>query len=284
MKLIRFGSAGAEKPGLLTKDGVRVDASAFGEDWDEAFLGTDGLARLERWAEDHLAAAPRVPDSERLGAPITRPSKIICIGLNYADHARESGVDLPKEPVLFFKATTACSGPNDDLVLPRGSAKTDWEVELAVVIGKSTRYVSEEEAPGCIAGYLLHNDYSEREHQLERAGQWVKGKSADTFAPLGPFLATPDEVGDPQALDLWLTVNGEGRQKSNTKNMAFGVFHLVSYVSQFMTLLPGDVISTGTPPGVGLGFDPPLFLKVGDVVELGIEGLGQQRQRVAASV
>ena len=183
--------------------------------------------------------------------------------------------------MLFFKATTAYSGPNDDLVLPRGSTKTDWEVELAVVVGKSTRYVSEEEAPGCIAGYVLHNDYSEREHQLEREGQWVKGKSADTFAPLGPFLATPDEVGDPQTLDLWLTVNGEGRQKSNTKNMAFGVFHLVSYVSQFMTLLPGDVISTGTPPGVGLGFDPPIFLKAGDVVELGIDGLGRQRQQVA---
>ncbi len=283
MKLIRFGAPGAEKPGLLAPDGTRRDASAFGEDWNEAFFASDGLARLAGWAEGNLESAPRVPDGERLGPPIDRPSKIICIGLNYADHAKESGAALPKEPVLFFKATTALSGPDDDVVLPRGSSKTDWEVELAVVIGRRARYVTLEEADAFIAGYTLHNDYSEREHQLEREGQWVKGKSADTFAPLGPFLATPDEVDGDGKLDLWLTVNGESRQKGTTANMVFGVSHVVSYVSQFMTLLPGDVISTGTPPGVGLGLDPPVYLKAGDVVECGIEGLGRQRQRIVPS-
>ncbi|MCG6924177.1 MAG: fumarylacetoacetate hydrolase family protein [Acidobacteria bacterium] len=283
MKLIRFGSTGAEKPGLIAANGTRVDASAFGEDWDEPFFGSDGLSRLARWAGRNLDSAPRVPDDVRLGPPIGRPSKIICIGLNYADHARESGAALPKEPVLFYKATTALSGPDDDVVLPRGSTKTDWEVELAVVIGRRARYVSLEEADAFIAGYALHNDYSEREHQLEREGQWVKGKSADTFAPLGPFLATPDEVGDVGKLDLWLTVNGESRQKGTTANMVFGVSHVVSYVSQFMTLLPGDVISTGTPPGVGLGLNPPVYLKAGDVVECGVEGLGRQRQRIVPS-
>jgi 2-keto-4-pentenoate hydratase/2-oxohepta-3-ene-1,7-dioic acid hydratase in catechol pathway len=211
---------------------------------------------------------------------VARPSKIICIGLNYADHAREAGAEIPKEPVLFFKATTALSGPDDDVILPRGSGKTDWEVELAFVVGKRARYVSEAEAPAHVAGYTLHNDYSEREHQLERGGQWVKGKSADTFAPLGPFLATPDEVGDVGNLELWLSVNGESRQKGSTRNMVFGVAEILSYLSQFMTLLPGDVISTGTPPGVGLGFDPPLYLKAGDVVECGIEGLGRQKQLI----
>jgi 2,4-diketo-3-deoxy-L-fuconate hydrolase len=283
MKLIRFGSTGAEKPGLIAANGTRVDASAFGEDWDETFFGSGGLSRLARWAGKNLESEPRVPDDVRLGPPIGRPSKIICIGLNYADHAKESGAALPKEPVLFFKATTALSGPDDDVVLPRGSTKTDWEVELAVVIGRRARYVSLEEADAFIAGYALHNDYSEREHQLEREGQWVKGKSADTFAPLGPFLATPDEVGDVGKLDLWLTVNGESRQKGTTANMVFGVSHVVSYVSQFMTLLPGDVISTGTPPGVGLGLNPPVYLKAGDVVECGVEGLGRQRQRVVPS-
>jgi 2,4-diketo-3-deoxy-L-fuconate hydrolase len=283
MKLIRCGPPGAEKPGLLAENGDRVDASGFGEDWDEAFFGSDGLGRLTAWAADHLASAPRVPESERLGPPIARPSKIICIGLNYADHARESGAEVPKEPVLFFKATTALSGPDDDVVLPRGSSKTDWEVELAVVVGARARYVSIEEAPRFVAGYTLHNDYSEREHQLERGGQWVKGKSADTFAPLGPFLATPDEVGDAQALGMWLTINGVSRQKGSTSTMVFGVPRLVSYVSHFMTLLPGDVISTGTPPGVGLGFKPPEYLKAGDVVELGIDKLGRQRQRIVPS-
>jgi 2,4-diketo-3-deoxy-L-fuconate hydrolase len=280
MKLIRFGPPGAERPGLLALDGGRIDASAFGEDWNEAFFGSDGLSRLARWSQEHAARAPRVPDEERLGPPVARPSKIICIGLNYADHAKESGAAIPGEPVVFFKATTALSGPNDDVVLPRDSKKTDWEVELAVIVGRRARYVTLEEADAFVAGYALHNDYSEREHQLEREGQWVKGKSADTFAPLGPFLATPDELGDVASLDLWLTVNGESRQKGSTASMVFGVGHLVSYLSQFMTLLPGDVISTGTPPGVGLGLDPPLYLEAGDVVECGIEGLGRQRQRI----
>jgi 2,4-diketo-3-deoxy-L-fuconate hydrolase len=280
MKLIRFGPAGREKPGLQLPDGARVDASAFGEDWGERFLETDGLARLARWSADNAAKAPRVADSERLGSPITRPSKIVCIGLNYADHARETNAKTPQEPVIFFKATTALAGPNDDLPLPRGSVKTDWEVELAVVIGKRARYVSKEDALAYVAGYALHNDYSERQDQLERGGQWSKGKSQDGYAPLGPFLATPDELGDTHALPMWLTVNGESRQKSSTKEMIFDVAVLVSYLSRFMTLLPGDVISTGTPAGVGLGMTPPTFLKAGDVVELGIEGLGTQRQRI----
>jgi 2-keto-4-pentenoate hydratase/2-oxohepta-3-ene-1,7-dioic acid hydratase in catechol pathway len=284
MKLIRFGAPAAEKPGLLLADGTRLDASAFGEDWDERFLGGDGLARLAAWARAHAASAPRVSPDARLGPPIVRPSKIVCIGLNYADHARETNAKIPEEPILFFKATTALCGPDDDLVLPRGSRKTDWEVELAVVIGRRARYVSVEDAPAHVAGYALHNDYSERQDQLERGSQWSKGKSHDTYAPLGPFLATPDELPDPRALSMWLTVNGETRQKSSTRQMIFDVPTLVSYLSRFMTLLPGDVISTGTPPGVGLGFDPPVFLKAGDVVELSIDGLGRQRQRVVPPV
>jgi 2-keto-4-pentenoate hydratase/2-oxohepta-3-ene-1,7-dioic acid hydratase in catechol pathway len=280
MKLIRFGPPGAEKPGLLLADGARVDASAFGSDWDEGFLGGDGLARLAAWARQEAAKAPRAPDGERLGPPIARPSKIVCIGLNYADHARETGAKIPDEPIIFFKATTALCGPDDDLVLPRGSVKTDWEVELAVVIGRRARYVTREDALAHVAGYALHNDYSERQDQLERGGQWSKGKSHDTYAPLGPFLATPDEFGDAQDLPMWLTVNGETRQQSRTKQMVFGVADLVSYLSRFMTLLPGDVISTGTPAGVGMGLKPPVFLKAGDVVELGIDGLGRQLQRV----
>jgi 2,4-didehydro-3-deoxy-L-rhamnonate hydrolase len=280
MKLIRFGPPGAEKPGLILADGARVDASAFGSDWDERFLGSDGFARLAAWAGPNAAKAPRVPDGARLGPPIVRPSKIVCIGLNYADHARETGQKIPDEPIIFFKATTALCGPDDDLVLPRGSVKTDWEVELAVVIGRRARYVTREDAPAHVAGYALHNDYSERQDQLERLGQWSKGKSHDTYAPLGPFLATPDELTDVQDLAMWLTVNGETRQKSRTKQMVYDVATLVGYISRFMTLLPGDVISTGTPPGVGHGQSPPVYLKVGDVVELGIEGLGRQRQRV----
>src|SRR6185295_9778736 len=255
----------------------------FGEDWGERFLETDGLARLARWSAEHAAKAPRVADSERLGSPITRPSKIVCIGLNYADHARETNAKTPEEPVIFFKATTALAGPDDDLPLPRGSVKTDWKVELAVVIGKRTRYVAKQDALAYVAGYALHNDYSERQDQLERGGQWSKGKSQDGYAPLGPFLATPDELGDTHALPMWLTVNGQSRQKSSTKEMIFDVSVLVSYLSRFMTLLPGDVISTGTPAGVGLGMTPPTFLKPGDVVELGIEGLGTQRQRILES-
>jgi 2-keto-4-pentenoate hydratase/2-oxohepta-3-ene-1,7-dioic acid hydratase in catechol pathway len=283
MKLIRFGPAGQERPGLELRDGTRVDASGFGEDWGERFLETDGLARLARWTQDHSGAAPRVSAGERLGPPLTRPSKIVCIGLNYADHARETNAKIPEQPVIFFKATTALAGPNDDMPLPRGSMKTDWEVELAVVVGKRARYVAKEDALAHVAGYALHNDYSEREDQIERGGQWSKGKSHDGYAPLGPFLATPDEIGDTHALPMWLSVNGQTRQKSSTKEMIFDVAHLVSYLSRFMTLLPGDVISTGTPAGVGLGMNPPTFLKAGDVVELGIEGLGTQRQRICAA-
>jgi 2-keto-4-pentenoate hydratase/2-oxohepta-3-ene-1,7-dioic acid hydratase in catechol pathway len=283
MKLIRFGPPGHERSGLLLGDGTRIDATGFGDSWGERFFETDGLRRLSAWLDTHAAKAPRVAASERLGPAITRPSKIVCIGLNYADHAKETNAKIPEEPVIFFKATTALAGPNDDLPLPRGSLKTDWEVELAVVIGQSTRYVSREEALAHVAGYVLHNDYSERQDQLERGGQWSKGKSQDGYAPLGPFLATADELGDVGNLPMWLTVNGESRQKSSTNQLIFDVPTLVSYLSRFMTLLPGDVISTGTPAGVGLGMNPPTFLKAGDVVELGIEGLGTQRQRIVAS-
>lgn len=280
MKLTRFGDRGEEKPGLLLNDGTRVDVSAAVTDYNEEFFGTGGLERLRRWVENNSGDLPRVDSSVRLGAPICRPSKIVCIGLNYRDHAAETGQEVPSEPVIFFKATSSLSGPNDEVVIPLGSTKLDWEVELAFVIGREARYVRERDALDHIAGYVLHNDYSERAFQLERGGQWVKGKSADTFAPLGPFLATRDEIPDPGHLALWLTVNGATRQKSNTEQMVFGVSDLVSYVSQFMTLLPGDVISTGTPPGVGLGLKPPAYLKPGDVVALGIQGLGESRQQV----
>ncbi|GAB4373633.1 MAG: fumarylacetoacetate hydrolase family protein [Bryobacter sp.] len=278
MKLIRFGAPGQEKPGLILADGRWVDASGFGGDWNEAFFAGNGLERLQNWAAAEADAAPTVDSSTRLGPCVARPSKLICIGLNYVDHAKESGMDIPKEPILFFKATSSLVGPNDDLIIPKGSEKTDWEVELAIVIGKHASYVSEAEALDYVAGYALHNDYSERAWQLERGGQWVKGKSCDTFAPLGPFLATRDEIADPHNLKLWLKVNGVTRQNSSTNQLIFNVPQVVSYISQFMSLLPGDVISTGTPPGVGLGFKPPIFLQPGDVVELGIEGLGESRQ------
>jgi len=283
MKLARFGDPGSERPGVLLDDGTRVDASAFVGDYDEAFFGGDGLRGLRAWVADRGAAAPRVPREARLAAPLARPSKIVCIGLNFRDHAAESHMDLPKEPVMFFKATTALAGPNDPVVIPRGGTKLDWEVELAVVIGAKASYVDEVRALDHVAGYALHNDYSERAFQLERGGQWVKGKSADTFAPIGPFLATRDEIADSQALGMWLTVNGAMRQQGTTANMIFPVPALVSYVSQFMTLLPGDVISTGTPAGVALGMKPaPIYLLPGDVVELGIDGLGRSRQTVMA--
>jgi 2-keto-4-pentenoate hydratase/2-oxohepta-3-ene-1,7-dioic acid hydratase in catechol pathway len=284
MKLIRFGEAGKEKPGLLLDDGVRVDVSAFGADYDETFFANGGVAALRSWLDHDGKSAPRVAPSTRLGAPISRPSKIVCIGLNFRDHAAESKMELPKEPVIFFKSTTSLVGPNDSLVIPRNGTKVDWEVELAVVIGKKALYVPKESALGFVAGYVLHNDYSERSFQLERGGQWVKGKSADTFAPLGPFVATPDDIADVSALKMWLKVNGELRQNSSTANMIFDVAALVSYVSEFMTLLPGDVISTGTPAGVGLGMNPPKYLKAGDVVELGIESLGESRQTVVGPV
>ena len=279
MKLIRFGNPGQEKPGLILQDGRRIDASAFGSDYDEAFFGGDGLERLAAWAKANAATAPTVDDSVRLGPCVARPSKLICIGLNYSDHAKESGMAIPKEPIVFFKATSAIVGPNDPVIIPKDSKKTDWEVELAFVIGKKANYVSEDDALSHVAGYCVHNDYSEREWQIERGGQWVKGKSCDTFAPLGPWLSTTEEIADPQNLFLWLKLNGKTIQNSSTAQMIFGVKKLVSYLSHFMSLLPGDVITTGTPPGVGLGFKPePLFLKAGDVVELGIEGLGEQRQ------
>ena len=283
MKLIRVGQPGVEKPGVLRENGTRVDVSAFGEDFGETFFGTDGPTRLAQWLEMQ-SDLPSFGAEERLGPPCARPSKLICIGLNYKKHAEEGGMELPPEPVIFFKATSAIVGPNDDVVIPRNSEKTDWEVELAFVIGKTASYVEEAKALDHVAGYVLHNDYSERAFQLERAGQWVKGKSCDTFAPLGPYIATSDEVADPQTLDLWLKVNGDKLQDSNTADMAFPVRHLVHYLSQFMTLLPGDVISTGTPSGVGLGFDPPRFLQPGDQVELGITDLGVQRQTVVACV
>jgi 2,4-diketo-3-deoxy-L-fuconate hydrolase len=282
MRLIRFGESGREHPGVLDSDNRRLDVSAFGEDWNEDFFGSDGLARFEKWLTEHSAACPIVEDGVRLGPCVARPSKIVCIGLNYAGHARETGADMPTEPIIFFKATTSLCGPNDDLVLPPGSEKTDWEVELAIVVGKRARYVTEQDALEHVAGYALHNDYSERAWQLERGGQWVKGKSFDTFAPVGPFLATTDEVPSPNELRLWLSVNGERRQDSNTSDMIFFVPKLISYLSQFMTLLPGDIISTGTPFGVGLGLDPPVYLKAGDVVELGIDGLGTSRQNAVA--
>ncbi len=281
MKLIRFGTDGKEKPGLQLPDGRRIDASGFGSDYNEAFFGGDGLQRLASWASANADRAPVVGEDVRLGPPLCRPSKLICIGLNYADHAKESNVDLPEEPVVFFKATSAITGPNDGLIVPKNSQKTDWEVELAFVIGKKASYVEEYDALNHIAGYVLHNDYSEREFQIERSGQWVKGKSCDTFAPLGPWIATADELADIDDLNLWLKVDGERRQSSNSTQLAFKIPYLVHYLSQFMTLLPGDVVSTGTPHGVGMGMDPSVYLHGGEVVTLGIDGLGEQRQEVA---
>lgn len=281
MKLIRHGEIYKEKPGVIIGD-VKYDASAFGEDFNEAFFETGGLERLRKFIEENKAELTPLPVGTRLGSPVARPSKILCIGLNYADHAKESNAALPPEPVLFMKSTTSLVGPYDDIVIPKNSVKTDWEVELAFVIGKKASYVEESEAMDYIAGYCLHNDVSEREFQLERSGTWDKGKGCDTFAPVGPFLATPDEVGDPHQLRLWLTVNGQTMQDGNTRDFIFNIPFLVSYLSQFMTLLPGDIISTGTPKGVGLGMNPPVYLKPGDVLELGIDGLGSSKQTVKA--
>lgn len=276
MKLIRFGEPGKEKPGVIIGNN-RFDVSEYIYDYNEQFFAKEGISLLDDII--NTKELKTVAQTIRLGSPVARPSKIICIGLNYSDHAAESGMQLPKEPVIFFKATTAIAGPNDNLIIPRNSNKTDWEVELAVIIGKKALYAEEENAMSHVAGYLLHNDYSEREFQLERSGQWVKGKSCDTFAPLGPWLTTPDETGDVNNLRLWLTVNGKMMQDGNTKNLIFKIPQLVSYVSQFMTLLPGDIISTGTPAGVGLGQKPaPVYIKPGDVIELGIDGLGSSRQ------
>ena len=277
MKILRFGESGNEKPSVLM-NGETLDVSSFGEDYTEEFFGTSGLDRLSKWLQSNAASLPKVDKGVRMGCPLVKPSKIICVGLNYTKHALESNMPLPKEPIIFFKATTALTGPNDALIIPKNSVKTDWEVELAVVIGKKALYVDEKDAMDYVAGFCLHNDYSEREFQLERNGQWVKGKSCDSFAPIGPYLVTKDDVGDYNNLHMWLKVNGKKMQDNNTDDMIFHVPYLVSYISQFMTLLPGDVISTGTPAGVGLGFKPPIFVKPGDVIELGIEGLGEQRQ------
>lgn len=277
MKLFRFGEAGKEKPGILLHD-THYDASGFGEDYNEAFFENNGLNRLSEWVNKNQSTLKPINPGTRFGSCVARPSKIICVGLNYTKHALESKMQLPKEPIIFFKSTTALCGPNDNVIIPRNSTKTDWEVELAVVIGKKATYVEEKDAMDYVAGFCLHNDYSEREFQLERNGQWVKGKSCDTFAPMGPYMATKDEVKDFNNLDMWLKVNDKMMQDNNTDDMIFEVPFLVSYISQFMTLLPGDVISTGTPAGVGLGFNPPIYLKRGDVIELGIEGLGKQKQ------
>ena len=266
-------------PGVLVSEDEILNCADFGEDWGEAFFENNGLKRLEKFLQELGDSLPRVDAEGVILAPaVARPSKIVCIGLNYASHAEEAGMEAPSEPVVFFKATTAWAGPNDDIVIPRDSNKTDWEVELAVVIGKRAKYVSEDEALNYVAGYGVHNDYSEREWQLEKGGQWVKGKSADTYAPFGPYLATSDEVSNPNDLRLWLNLNGEQLQDGSTSDFIFNIQQVVSYLSRYMTLLPGDVISTGTPAGVGLGFDPPKYLKEGDVVELGIDGLGMQKQ------
>ncbi len=281
MKLIRFGEIGKEKPGVIIDDNY-YSVESFGQDFDEDFFANDGVKKLATFIAENSNQLPIVDKNTRLGAPVKRPGKIICIGLNFRDHAIESNAPIPTEPIVFFKATSAICGPNDNLVMPKNSLKTDWEVELALVIGKKASYVEEQDAKDYIAGYVLHNDYSERAFQLEMGGQWVKGKSCDTFAPLGPFLNTTDTLSDVSNLNMWLKVNGTLMQDSSTSQMIFNVPFLVHYLSQFMTLHPGDVITTGTPKGVGLGFKPPIYLKEGDLVELGIDQLGSSSQKVMA--
>ncbi len=281
MKLIRFGEAGKEKPGILMGE-KRYDVSSIVTDFNEKFFEENGLDTLKKALENN-PVLPEVDASVRLGSPVARPSKIICIGLNYVDHCLETRAPIPEEPIIFFKSTSALCGPNDDLIIPKNSEKTDWEIELVFVVGKKASYVEEADAMDYVAGYCLHNDYSERAFQLERGGQWTKGKGCDTFAPLGPFMATTDEIADVDNLSMWLTVNGKTFQNSNTSNLVFKIPFLVHYLSQFMTLLPGDIISTGTPPGVGLGIKPdPIYLKAGDVIELGMEGLGSSKQVAVA--
>ncbi|MCL4638725.1 MULTISPECIES: fumarylacetoacetate hydrolase family protein [Olivibacter] len=281
MKLIRYGEPSREKIGVQIEE-KNYDVSAFGGDFNEQFFQENGLARLEEFIKANKETLVEVPEGTRLGSPIARPSKIVCIGLNYRDHAEETNAKIPAEPIIFMKSTTSMVGPNDAIVIPKGSTKTDWEVEFGIVIGKKASYVEETAAMDYVAGYVLHNDVSEREYQLERGGTWDKGKGCDTFAPIGPFLATQDEISDINNVRLWLSVNGKVVQDGNTKNLIFKVPFIVSYISQFMTLLPGDVISTGTPAGVGLGFNPPVYLKPGDIVELGAEGLGTSKQVVKA--
>ena len=279
MKLVRFGKEGQEKPGVHI-NGTNYDVSAFVKDYDESFFTHHGLEKLaEVVAKEKLTA---IDNEERIGAAVARPSKILCIGLNYAKHAKETGAAIPTEPILFMKSTTSLSGPFDAIIIPKNSEKTDWEVELAVVIGKKASYVTEEEAMDYVAGYVLHNDVSERAFQLERGGTWDKGKGCDSFAPLGPWMVTKDEIANPHQLRLWLSLNGKMMQDGNTDDLIFNIPQLISYCSQFMTLLPGDVISTGTPAGVGLGFSPNIYLKPGDVVELGIDVLGTSKQAVVA--
>lgn len=281
MKLIRYGELNKEKTGVVIDD-VMYDTSAFGEDYNEHFFETDGLKRLQQFIQSNKNKLERIAEDTRLGSPVARPSKIVCIGLNYADHAKETGAVTPSEPVIFLKSTTALCGPNDNIIIPKNSKKTDWEVELAVVIEKKASYVDEANAMNYVAGYCLHNDVSEREFQIERNGTWDKGKGCDTFAPIGPWLVTKDEIQNVDDLNLWLTVNGHYMQNGTTANLIFKIPFLISYVSQFMTLLPGDIISTGTPAGVGLGMNPQVYLKAGDVVELGIDGLGTAKQKVVA--
>jgi 2-keto-4-pentenoate hydratase/2-oxohepta-3-ene-1,7-dioic acid hydratase in catechol pathway len=283
LRLFRFGPIENERPAVEYR-GARLDCSLFGEDWGPSFFGRDGLSRLATFLAHNYERLPKVAENARLAACVARPHKLICIGLNYRDHARETKAQLPTEPVVFFKSTSAICGPNDDLIIPRDSQKTDWEVELLVVIGRKCQSLEPDQALAHVAGYALHNDYSERHWQLERGGQWVKGKSFDTFAPIGPVFVQKELVPDPQNLNLWLKVNGVTRQQSNTNEMVFSVAQIVAYLSQCMTLEPGDCISTGTPAGVGLGCIPPEYLKVGDRIELGIEGLGAQSQRAIASL
>lgn len=277
MKLVRYGEAGQEKPGIVDANGNLRDLAG-----QIADLSGEVLANLGDLSSIDVSALPEVPGNPRLGPPVAGTGKFICIGLNYADHAAESGMDVPKEPVIFMKATSAICGPNDPVIIPRGSEKTDWEVELAVIIGKRAKYVDEANAMDHVAGFAVTNDVSERDFQLHRGGQWTKGKSCDNFGQIGPWLVTPDEIADPQNLKMWLKMNGETVQDGSSNTMVFGVAHLIHHLSQFMTLHPGDVISTGTPPGVGMGQKPPRYLKPGDVIELGIEGLGSQRQDVIA--
>ncbi len=279
MRLVRFGPKGNEKPGILTGQNTRLDLSGHFADWNSGFFAENGLQKLAEVAASQVSSLAVVPESERWGAPVARPGKVICIGLNYSDHAKESGMPVPAEPIVFLKASNTVVGPYDEVLIPRLSEKTDWEVELGVVVGSEARYVESVEAAAAhIGGYCISHDVSERAFQLERGGQWTKGKSCDTFNPLGPWLATPNEIADPANLSISLKVNGESKQRGNTLTMIFNPAYLIHYLSQFMTLEPGDLISTGTPPGVGLGFKPPQYLKAGDVVDLEIEGLGGQRQ------
>ncbi|PSL20131.1 fumarylacetoacetate hydrolase family protein [Shimia abyssi] len=279
MKLLRIGNPGEEKPAIVDTNGIWRDASTLVSDWSDAALDPTKLSELSKV---DLTSLPEIAQDQRIGPCVGQIGKFICVGLNYSDHAAEAGMEPPSEPILFMKATSAVCGPNDDVIIPKGSVNSDWEVELGVIIGKAASYVTQADALDYVAGYCVVNDLSEREFQLERGGQWVKGKSADTFGPIGPWLVTADEVGDPQALTMNLSVNGHEFQNGTTETMIFGVAHLISYISQYMSLQPGDVISTGTPPGVGMGQNPQVYLKPGDIIELSIQKLGAQKQKVVA--